>query len=347
MRRFATLLALLLVGFALTFARTPRGRDAAEPLSVRLGIEAPTRRGFLDDAVLSPAQVARIARVRVSGAVDEVGAVLGRGLALDRTDAELLRQDLRRAQAAYLDATLELLADERWMRFDPSKRVPTSWGGGNSSSVVVDGRDYLEAALEAVVKPSYPDRADAAATRAFFAAREARRRAGLLARRRIVFASGGPDDFRVSCSTLRGCAVRRQLEGEPFRSTWRFAFAPEDWAGRGLQDFADVRGMPSFKAAREVRSKAAVRRPSAGASFPVASCVVPGDGWSVAGVSSTSAATGLVVTSASGAMATLTVSSPLSSPCMPAGPVPYVPGMTILPGQSVVLGSVPATLPRR
>lgn len=85
-----------------------------------------------------------------------------------RTDFELLRQDRRRAQAAYPDVDPDKLFTSGWFNVDFSARVPDSFctSGNSNGTQGADGKWHLDGGCYlSYVNPKYPNRADATITK--------------------------------------------------------------------------------------------------------------------------------------------------------------------------------------
>ena len=313
----------------------------------------PAVEGFLDREALTPAQVARTAEIRTWGRADAEAAFRSRAERSghpDRLDFELLRQDRRRAEAAYPGVASQTLLEDRWMWVDPEDHVPASWGGANSSSTQVGKDWFLDGPdLEGVVAPAFPRRASVAETEAFLAARRKAAFEVLLSRRMLGWSSSSSDgsDESVSCTVLRGCVVRHG-EGAATRDTaWRFAYVPAEWAGRGgSPSFDAIRAMASFAASAGRPDRRRTVSGATSATTVISSCALTGGYgvvWRDPSVASVPATGGWTVSSLTSASGTLTMASGLN--CAPSGGnvVPYQPGMTIGPGQSVTIG-VPVRL---
>ncbi|MGI4815544.1 MAG: hypothetical protein ACRYGG_19710 [Janthinobacterium lividum] len=136
-----------------------------------VGVANHDKLGWLDDAPLTEGDRRRIAELSGTGFTDNLGVIRSiqsgsRGSVL-RRDFELLRQDRRRARAAYPDVSEDDLYDGTWLSVDVSDRVPDSFcTSGNSNGTEVDGKTYLDGGCYmSVVKAKYPKREDAVATK--------------------------------------------------------------------------------------------------------------------------------------------------------------------------------------
>jgi hypothetical protein len=139
-------------------------------IAVATGLTTPDKLGWMDDVEFTEADRQRVAQIGGRGFADNLGVIrnmqsLGRST-VTRRDYELMRQDRRRAQAAYPDVPSDNLTYGSWIQVDMPAHVPAAWGGGNSNSTregdawYLDGGDY-----QSFVKPEYTKRADAATTK--------------------------------------------------------------------------------------------------------------------------------------------------------------------------------------
>jgi hypothetical protein len=87
---------------------------------------------------------------------------------ITKRDFELLRQDRRRAMAAYPDVNQDDLFINGWVQVDFSARIPMDWcSSGNSNGTTgADGKDYLDGGCYmSFVSAKYPNRADTDTTK--------------------------------------------------------------------------------------------------------------------------------------------------------------------------------------
>ena len=135
----------------------------------------PDKLGWLDDAALTPADQARIAAIAGTGKSDNLQVIRsmqsGSRGAITRRDFELLRQDRRRAKAAYPNVSEDDLYTGIWLQVDVGARIPDKFcTSGNSNGTEVDGKWYLDGGCYVnSVRPQYPNREDAASTKRILA----------------------------------------------------------------------------------------------------------------------------------------------------------------------------------
>jgi hypothetical protein len=149
------------------------GYDAASVVAAQTGIPlVHDKLGWLDDSPLTDADRQRIAEITGNPYSDNLGVIRaiqsGARGNLTRRDFELLRQDRRRAQAAYPDVDKEKLFVSGWFNVDMSARVPSDFcNSGNSNGTQgADGKWYLDGGCYlSYVSADYPKRTDAATTK--------------------------------------------------------------------------------------------------------------------------------------------------------------------------------------
>lgn len=139
-------------------------------IAIAAGIATPDKLGWLDDAEFTEADRQRVAEIGGRGFADNLGVIRniqssGRS-SVTRRDYELMRQDRRRATAAYPDVARDDLTFGSWVQVDLSAHVPMAWGGGNSNGTDEGGVSYLDGGdYQSFVKSEYTKRADAATTK--------------------------------------------------------------------------------------------------------------------------------------------------------------------------------------
>lgn len=149
------------------------GSDAISIAADRAGIAFPTDKlGWMDDDVLTESDRQRIATITGTSYGDNLGVIRamqsGSRGNLSRRDFELLRQDRRRAQAAYPDVDTEKLFVPGWFNVDMSARIPSDFctSGNSNGTQGADGKWYLDGGCYlSYVSPDYTNRADAATTK--------------------------------------------------------------------------------------------------------------------------------------------------------------------------------------
>lgn len=160
----AAVIASISVLYVLGWAPAPL-MSALDNVADKAGMRNPDKLGWLDDATLSDADTKRIAAISGSGVIQGIQA--GARGNVTRRDFELLRQDRRRARAAYPDVAEDDLYSGTWLNVDLSARVPSDFcGSGNSNGTKVDGKWYLDGGCyTSIVRAEYTKRADAETTK--------------------------------------------------------------------------------------------------------------------------------------------------------------------------------------
>jgi len=149
------------------------GSDAISIAADTAGITFTTDKlGWMDDELLAESDRRRIAAITGTSYGDDLGVIRavqsGSRGNLTRRDFELLRQDRRRAQAAYPDVKPDDLYANGWFNVDLSARVPDKFctSGNSNGTQGADGKWYLDGGCYlSYVKPQYAKRADAATTK--------------------------------------------------------------------------------------------------------------------------------------------------------------------------------------
>lgn len=165
------ILILATAGAVLHF--TGFGHDAVSVAADKAGILLPEDKlGWMDDQPLSEADHARIAVLSGHGHDSDLSVIhsiqSGSRSNVSRRDFELLRQDRRRAQAAYPDISADDLFTGTWLQVDLSARIPDSFctSGNSNGTQGADGKWYLDGGCYvSVVKALYTKRADAPTTK--------------------------------------------------------------------------------------------------------------------------------------------------------------------------------------
>lgn len=139
-------------------------------IAIATGLTTPDRLGWMDDAEFTEADRQRVAEIGGRGFTDNLGVIRnmqssGRS-SVTHKDYELMRQDRRRAQAAYPDVPHDDLTYGSWIQVDYSAKVPAKWGGSNSNSTGEGDAQYLDGGdYQSFVKSEYTKRADAVTTK--------------------------------------------------------------------------------------------------------------------------------------------------------------------------------------
>lgn len=173
MKGIAIVGTLVLSGLAAAAEFTGLGRDVVSTMAAKAGIGLPEDElGWMDDVELNASDLKRIAEITGQGHGSNLSVIrsmqAGARGSLTRRDFELLRQDRRRARAAYPDVAEDQLIAGRWFSVALSDRVPGRFctSGNSNGTKGSDGKWYLDGGcLLAVVNPQYDRRADAATTK--------------------------------------------------------------------------------------------------------------------------------------------------------------------------------------
>ncbi len=223
----------------------------------------PDKLGWLDDAVLSEGDYARAAALSGSGYGDNLGVIrsiqAGSRGNVTRRDFELLRQDRRRASAAYPDVNSDELFSGTWLNVSLSARVPDSFCTSHNSNGTQgsDGKWYLDGGCYvSIVKPQYTERANAADTKRHFAELKARQLAERTERLRadgpfsMWGGTGGSMSVRLDKQT-RMVVITRAQEWAATAKRWTMPFVPEEWTDTNAGDLEAIKKLPSFAQATE------------------------------------------------------------------------------------------------
>lgn len=222
--------------------------DAISPSILTTFASDPDKLGWLDDAPLTDADNARIALISGMDRGTNLGVIRsmqsGGRSTITRRDFELLRQDLRRAKAAYPDVADDDLYVGVWLQVDDSSRIPSDFcTSSNSNSTEVDGKWYLDGGCYvSAVRSKYINRADAAATRRVLAeAKDARTRKdeARIAKWGYSAASSGTDGSVSVNGYPDPLPSSEEADDEHVpgqvviiiddKTKYQFAFIPSDW----------------------------------------------------------------------------------------------------------------------
>lgn len=217
----------------------------------------PSTPGWLDrSGPLSQADRDRLAELRGIGR-DDAGQVIrilqtGARSDLSRYDFELLRQDRRRAMAAYPDVDPDRLLTGRWFAVAYADKVPEDFCGGNASTTAEGpgATRYLDGpCFMAMVAAEFPDRTDGPAATRFLEERRAKQRAEREARMAVegyrVARAGSGGSLSIDCKAGGKCVVERAEEWAKRGKRWTFGFVPSEWAGTFTYWAYD--SLPSFR----------------------------------------------------------------------------------------------------
>lgn len=243
--------------FALVSGAAPIPLAVADTAQRTFGLDLyPAKLGWMDEikafTEADKKRVVEIARQAHSDNVDAIRAIqAGERARLTRRDFELLRQDRRRAIAAYPDLSPEDLLEPGWFNVSYRERVPAAFcssGNFSSTSEKDGGPDYLDGpCYMAIVKASYTERMDGpAATRvlAELRTRKTAERARDRAENGYHFAmAGSGGSLSVNCEAGGKCVVTRAAEWSKRGTRWTFDYVPSEWTG----DPSKFESFPSFK----------------------------------------------------------------------------------------------------
>jgi hypothetical protein len=246
--------------FALTSGAVLIPLEVADAAQRTIGLDLhPTRLGWMDTALsLSDADKQRLDEIAGQAHRDNVEAIRaiqgGERARLTRRDFELLRQDRRRAKAAYADVPSEKLLDDGWFNVSYRDRVPVSFcpsGNSSSTSEKVGAPAYLDGpCYMAVVKSAYTDRTDGPTATYVLAELRVREHAERVSDRTehgyhfAMRGSGG--SLSVDCEPGGKCVVVRARAWVKHGTRWTFDYVSSEWAG----DPTAFESFPSFKDAR-------------------------------------------------------------------------------------------------
>lgn len=217
-----------------------------------------TKLGWMDDAPYSKHDRERV--MRISGQTYGTNHVAIRAIlaglrgSVTRRDFELMRQDRRRAQAAYPDVSSGDLFTAGWINVGVDAKIPTKFctSGNSSGTLGKDGEWYLDGGcFTSFVRAQYPNRADAVSTAKYFSELRAKHRAEKLNRLK----EGGP--FYASSGTggsmwvyldekTNEVVVGRADSWASKGTEYRFSFVIEDWVDVNVWDLDSIKKMPSF-----------------------------------------------------------------------------------------------------
>lgn len=168
---------------------------------------------------------------------------------LSPRDFELLRQDRRRAMAAYPDKKADDLLNYGWVNVSLRDKVPIAYcsSGNYSSTSGTGGDEYLDGpCFLAKVNDDYPKRTDGRSATQFLAdlkaKNEARRAADRTANGYHFAMSGTGGSLRINCVPGGKCTVEKTDEAGR-GSRWTFAYDVTEWAGNPT----NFETFPSFK----------------------------------------------------------------------------------------------------
>ena len=232
----------------------------APPTFVGSMNSTPDKLGWMDDLPFTKADQARVASIGGAGFADNLGVISsmqwGTSSSVTRRDFELMRQDSRRAMAAYPALSDDLLFSGSWISVDIDARVPEKWGGMNSNGTKIGEEWFLDGgAYLSFVKPQYPNRASASETKAYFVARKAKQRQEKIDRLAkdgpFVWWGGSGGSMSVKLNERREVVITRAQEWARTATRWTMPFVVDDWADTNESDLDAIKKLPSFAQAAE------------------------------------------------------------------------------------------------
>ena len=222
-----------------------------------------TKLGWMDNALYTERDRQRV--IYVSDQMDDSNLSVIRSIqsgirgSVTRRDFELMRQDRRRAQAAYPDVSRDDLFTGGWVNVDLSARIPRDFctSGNSNSTQGKDGKWYLDGGCyTSFVRSQYTKRADAETTVKYFAAMKTKQREEKLARLRKegpfawMAGSGGLISVRFDKKTNEVVVIRAK-EWASKATEYRIPFVLEEWVDVDAYDIDAIKKVPSFAKATE------------------------------------------------------------------------------------------------
>lgn len=127
--------------------------------------------GWMDDQPFTQEDQRRVAQIGSEGVPDESfnkNAFKPDQIEVTKRDLELIRQNYRRARAAYPNVPFSDLTYGVWIKIDLSERIPLRFGSPASFTATINGEKYLSGGdFEYFVKPEYYHRATTEETKRF------------------------------------------------------------------------------------------------------------------------------------------------------------------------------------
>lgn len=232
--------------------------------------------GWMDDAEFAEADRQRVAEIGGGGFADQLGVIRsvqsGARSSVARRDYELMRQDVRRAQAAYPDISRDDLTYGASIQVDLSAHVPDKWGSGNSDGTQEGGVWYLDGSdYRRFVKPEYTRRADAPTTKRVLAELKDEKRQKEIKRMTkwgySTWMGGTGASFRAECYPN---PLPSNQEADDLRipgkcvvivddTKYVFPFVPAEWIS--MKSYDDFQKFDSFKDATTTTPYKYVEKP--------------------------------------------------------------------------------------
>jgi hypothetical protein len=174
MKLLLLMIAVFCAGGYFILRFTPVGpalTKASPQIAVAVGLP-PDKLGWMDDADFTSSDRERVALITGHAMPSDLSVIRsiqgGARGNITRRDFELLRQDRRRARAAYPDVKPDDLIQGGWLNVDMSARIPSTWctSGNSNGTQGSDGEWYLDGGCYvSIVRAQYTERADAATTK--------------------------------------------------------------------------------------------------------------------------------------------------------------------------------------
>lgn len=257
----------------------------------------PSKLGWMEDMPFSDSDRARLAALSGQGFDSNLSSIRamqgGFSGDLTRRDFELLRQDRRRARAAYPNVDQDKLFNDAWFNVPLSSKVPDSFctSGNSNGTQGDDGKWYLDGGCYmATVRPEFTKRASPEETKAFFVALKAKETADTIKRLQTdgyMFSAGGSGgSLSVDCTSAKGCVVTQADEWASKGHEYRFPYVPEEWASQPF-DMDAIRKVSSFARAIvkviDVQPSGVTMTSGNGQPFPQGGTLMPGQSVTVGG----------------------------------------------------------------
>jgi hypothetical protein len=132
---------------------------------------ANSRPGWMDDQPFTQEDQQRVAQIGSEGIPDEIfskATLKDPKIKITKRDLELIRQNYRRARAAYPHIPFSDFVYGVWIKIDLSERILLKFGSPASFTTKINGKTYLDGGdFEYFVKPEYSKRASTEQTKRF------------------------------------------------------------------------------------------------------------------------------------------------------------------------------------
>jgi len=218
--------------------------------------------GYLDETELTAADWKRLEEIGNGGTSSNQGIITslmgGEHLTIMQRDFELLRQNVRRARAAYPDVTEEDLSEGRWIGIDVDAGIPVKLCRSHNANAtringewVLDGGCYIS-----TIKPDFPKRATVEETHRFFQALDEQyrkeRTASLKEHGPLAAMSGSSGSYSVTLhKETNEVVIEKAKEWAETGSRWTFPFVIDEWIETSALDWEAIQLLPSFAQAKK------------------------------------------------------------------------------------------------